>query len=198
MAKIGMRHVVFAPITAETPGSAVTYGTGLVVGRAVSGELELERNDDNNFYADDAIAESDTGSVSGGTLTVEVDHITPQIRETVLGFVKVEGTSDNPNVDWLTDAPSNPGGCGFIYVERYRGNVEYIAYWFPKVQFAVGTESFATKGESIEWAGHSLTGTLMAVYPDATGAARVMGVPEHFNTYAAAEAWLNSMAGVPA
>ena len=39
MAYIGMRTPVFAPVSSHTDGSAITYGTGMVIGPAVSASV---------------------------------------------------------------------------------------------------------------------------------------------------------------
>lgn len=59
-ANIGMQHPVFAPISAYTSGSAITYGAGMVVAEAVSAALNWERAD-GRFYGDDIQLDSDNG-----------------------------------------------------------------------------------------------------------------------------------------
>ena len=45
MAYIGLRHPVVAPITAETPGTGITYGTGRVLGKAIAANVTYNRPD---------------------------------------------------------------------------------------------------------------------------------------------------------
>ena len=40
MSAIGMRHLVFAPVTNETPGTSITYGSGVAVDHAVRGDQQ--------------------------------------------------------------------------------------------------------------------------------------------------------------
>ena len=63
MAFIGMRHVVIAKVSAHTPGTEPTYGNGMVAGKAITGNLTINRNN-NPLHADDAIAEDDRGITS--------------------------------------------------------------------------------------------------------------------------------------
>ena len=59
-ANIGMMYPVFAPISAYTPGSAITYGDGAVIQEAVSANIAWERSD-NHFYGDDVELDNDNG-----------------------------------------------------------------------------------------------------------------------------------------
>ena len=63
MAYIGMRYPVAAPVTSHTDGSAITYGTGFVIGNAVAANISFDVND-NPDYGDDIMIDNDTG-ISG-------------------------------------------------------------------------------------------------------------------------------------
>jgi hypothetical protein len=63
-----MRHPVVAKINTETEGSAITYDAGMVLGKAISADINWTRND-NPLYADDVIAEDDNG-ITGGTIDI--------------------------------------------------------------------------------------------------------------------------------
>ena len=66
MATIGLSKPYYA-IYSNT-GATVNYASGAVMGKATEANIEIETTDDNNLYADNAIAETDR-SFSGGTLT---------------------------------------------------------------------------------------------------------------------------------
>ena len=57
MAEIGMQYPVWAPLNSEE-GNTLTYGTGMVMGRAVSANLSWQK-EDNELYGDDIVAETD-------------------------------------------------------------------------------------------------------------------------------------------
>jgi hypothetical protein len=63
MAFIGMRHVVVAKVATHSAGSEPTYSAGMVAGKAITGNLTINRNN-NPLYADDVIAEDDNGITS--------------------------------------------------------------------------------------------------------------------------------------
>lgn len=197
MAFIGMKYVVAAPIDTETAGSAVTYDTGFVVGKAISGNLTWNRND-NPLYADDAIAENDN-SVTGGTLEIGVDDLADTVRNKLLGEKEVTVTSGNTSsTEYETnDAAAPYVGIGYMRVRRKAGVTTYQAVWFHKVQFGEESEEAATKGESIEWQTPTINGKIMSVQNDET-LANNFRRRATFDTEAAAKAWLNAKAGISA
>ena len=110
MAFTGLQYAVVAAITAETEGSAVTYGTGKVLGRMISANISWTRND-NPLYADDAIAENDNG-VTGGTIELNVDDISDAGRVYVLGETEVTVTGGTEYE--TTETPAPYVGVGFL------------------------------------------------------------------------------------
>lgn len=192
MAFIGMKYVVAAPITAETPGAAITYGTGKVIGKAIQGNLTWERND-NPLYADDAIAENDN-SVLGGTLEIGLDDLSDDARVMLLGEVAVTVTGDGTEYE-TSDAAAPYVGVGYIRVRRKAGVTTYQAVWFHKVQFSDESEEAQTKGESIEWQTPTISGKLMGVQNDSS-LANNFRRRASFDTEAAAKAWLDNKAGI--
>lgn len=196
MARIGMRHLVWAPITTETAGAAIVYGTGVKLGRAVSGNLSWERND-NPLYGDDVIAENDNGA-TGYTLTVGMTELVENAAATVLGHTVVEATTGQnatPATYEETDASAPYGGIGYVQVLKRNGVQKYKAIWYHKVQFAVTSEESQTKGQSIEWGTPEMEGTGFGVYNDASGKAKFR-ISAVFDTGAAAEAWLDGKANI--
>ncbi|GHU48363.1 hypothetical protein FACS1894120_6780 [Clostridia bacterium] len=73
MAKIGLKHVVAAPVTAET-ATATTYGAGMIVGKAISASMSVEVNEA-TLYADNMVAET-IKEFKSGKLTLETDDLT--------------------------------------------------------------------------------------------------------------------------
>ena len=82
-ANVGMQHPVFAPVSAYTPGSSITYGTGSVIAEAVSASLTWDRSD-GRFYGDDTQLDSDNG-ILGYTIDFEPTGLTDAARATLLG-----------------------------------------------------------------------------------------------------------------
>ena len=73
MAAVGMLHLVAAPITSHTDGTAITYGAGFLVGPAVDASITFNYND-NPDYGEDIIQDNDNG-INGYSGTLENNYI---------------------------------------------------------------------------------------------------------------------------
>ncbi len=190
-ANVGMVYPVAAPVSAYTPGTSITYGTGFVVAEAVSASLSWNRAD-GHFYGDDVELDSDNG-VLGYTISFEPTGLTDTNRQKLLG----ETVSSNEYT--ITDAASPDLGFGYIRVMRLKGTTtvsySYEAWWFQKLKFSVSSEETRTKEQNIEWRVPTLEGIGAGVSLDATGR---LSFAQHktFDTLAGAKAYLNSKAGI--
>ena len=195
MAFIGMRHVVAAKIATETPGSALTYSAGMVVGKAIQGNLTWDRND-NPLYADDAIAENDNGA-TGGSIELITDDLLDTVRAYLLGDEAITvGTGTSVTTEYeSTEDPAPYVGFGYMRVRVKGGETSYQAVWYHKAQFGESNENAQTKGQTIEWQTPTLTGKIMGVNDNASGQIRFRRRAT-FETAAAAIAWLDSKAGI--
>ena len=195
MAFIGMRHVVAAKIATETPGAALTYSAGMVVGKAIQGNLTWDRNN-NPLYADDAIAENDNGA-TGGSIELVTDDLLDAVRAYLLGDEEVTvGTGTSATTEYeSTDEPAPYVGFGYMRVRVKNGVTSYQAVWYHKAQFGETTENAQTKGQTIEWQTPTLTGRIMGVNDNADGQIRFRRRAT-FETAAAAVAWLDAKAGI--
>lgn len=197
MAFIGMRHVVAATIATETPGAALTYDAGMVVGKAIQGNLTWDRND-NPLYADDAIAENDNGA-TGGSIELVTDDLLDVVRAYLLGDEAISvGTGTSATTEYeSTDEPAPYVGFGYMRVRVKNGVTSYQAVWYHKAQFGETNENAQTKGQTIEWQTPTLTGRIMGVNDNANGKIRFRRRAT-FDNAAAAMAWLDAKAGITA
>ena len=187
MAYIGMRNPIFAPVSAHTDGSAITYGTGLVIGPAVSANVTFEVND-NPDYGDDVIIDNDKG-VNGYSITLETNDISKEARAACLGWAAKTGTGSTVTHYEVTDDAPPVGGFGFIRVKMFRGERKYEAFWFHKLQFSDGGENASTKQRQITWNHPTMTGAGMGAYIDSSGKAKYFDWME-FDSEPAAQTWL--------
>lgn len=193
MAFIGLRYPVASAISAETAGSMPTYGTGFVVGHAITANLTINRND-NPLYGDDVICEDDN-SITSMSLELGTDDLEEGVRVKLLGLkaVTTGGTTEYHD----TDASAPNVGFGYIRVRRLNGVTSYQAVWMHKVMFSETAENSQTKGESIEWQTPTLTGRVMGISLTAAEGISFRKKAD-FETEAAAKTWLNSLAGISA
>ena len=192
MARIGLRHIVAAPITDETAGQPITYGAGAVIGKGIQANLTINRND-NPLYADDGEAENDNG-ITGVMLELGLDDLLNPARELVLGEKGTqEGTG--PVVYRVTEEAAPYVGVGYVQVLKRGGILSYECYWCHKTQFGQPQDNAQTKSQQIEWGTQTITGRVMAVIIDE---AQLNNYYEHahFETLAAAVAWVNGKANI--
>ena len=190
MAYIGMRSPEAAPITAHEDGSAITYGTGFVIGNAVAASLNFEVND-NPDYGDDIIIDNDNG-ISGYSGSLDVNALTAAVRASLLGWDSVGTTTTHYEV---TDDEAPEVGFGFIHVSMYKGTKSYEAYWFHKAQFTQQAVNASTTERQITWNHPQLNFQGKGCYLDASGKAKYFDWMT-FDTETAAKTWLNTRANI--
>lgn len=198
MAMIGMRHVVATPITAHTDGSEPTYGTGKIVGRAMTANLTINRAN-NPLRADDIDAEDDNG-ITGMQIQIGVDDIPEEVQVDPLGLLEkvTTGSGDNEQTYYLESAKSgNYVGMGYMRVRRYKGVTSYQGIWIYKSLFGFTNESAETKQETINWQTPTLDGKAEALQTRLSGEP-VFRKKANFTTAAACIAWLDGLAGISA
>ena len=164
MATIGLSKPYYAIYSND--GNIVTYSNGGLIGKATELTLELEEGDSNNFYADNAVAETDN-QFSGGTITLSTDDLLPAPMLAILGLkqeaMDVDGvTTASPQWIVYDDDQAIPYvGFGGIIKAKQSGQTKWIAVVFNKIQFANPGISAVTQGETIEWQAKELTATVM-------------------------------------
>ena len=192
MAYIGMKHLLAVPISSHTDGSAISYGTGLIVSTAVAANLTINRND-NPDYGDDIRVDEDRG-VTGIDGTLEVNDLDANVRNKILGYKAVtDGNTVSPAITHYSVDDTNPPevGWGFIQVKQYKNVKSFVGWFFHKARFAEASLNATTKRQQIEWQHPQISVTGLGAYIDATGNAKWYDYME-FETYSAAETWLNS------
>ena len=192
-ANVGMQYPVYSPITAYTPGTSVTYGTGGVVAEAVSASVSWER-EDGRFYGDDIQLDSANG-VLGYTIDFEPSGLSDAVRAALLGETLASS-------EYTINSASAPD-VGFGYIRTMRANTgtggsvvyTYEGWWYYKVKFGVSSEETRTKERSIEWRIPTLQGVGDGVSLDSSGK-MAFAVHRTFETFSAAQTWLKSKAGI--
>ena len=190
-ANVGMRYPVYAPVSAYTAGTGITYGTGAVAAEAVSASLNWERAD-GTFYGDDAVLDVDNG-VLGYTIDFEPTGLSDAARAALLG----ETVSSSEYT--VTGAASPDVGFGYVRVMRAPVSSvigdSYEAWWFFKVKFGISSEETRTKERSVEWRVPTLQGVGAGISLDTTGKLSY-AVHKTFDSFSAAQAWLKTKANI--
>lgn len=182
MAKKGIRYAVFAHATVATDGT-ITYAEGKHISPVVGFNGAMTKTSDKD-YGDDRVVDTEN-SVTGGTLTVELNNDEDDIYVYLLGHDKATGSSGSLityNID--DEAP-------LVGVGAYgRSGRQWVAKWYSLVKFSEPDDDNSTKTENVEFGHITLEGEIM--------------IPENgnwkfrevFETEAAAKSWIDSRAGI--
>ena len=129
-------------------GGVVTYSAGQLLARGVSVSAEVDSSDNNNFYADNIIAESDAGTFSGGTVTLTVDGLLQDAEKLIQGLA----AANTAGFLVYDDDQATPYvGIGFIIKTMSEGVTYYTPVIFTKTRAGQLTVAAETQGESIDW-----------------------------------------------
>lgn len=176
--------------TYSNVGTVVTYSSGQPLARGVSVNLQPESSEDNNFYADNIVAESGAGEFIGGTVELEVDGLFRDTEDLIFG--SPAASEDG----WVADGDASAAPyCGVGFVVRWMsdGATTFQPVVLSKVKFAIPEEERATQEDEIDWQTTTLTAALMR--DDTTGHNwRYRG--SSFSTEAAAEEALKTFLGI--
>lgn len=189
------------PIVAKysNRGQTVTYTNPQPLARGVSLSLDINTAEDNNFYADNVLAETESASFTSGSATITVDGLDNEAATTIWGLpepteLTVQEPSETVQMQGYGQA-INPPFVGFGCVRRtmMNGVTQYWPVILPKIKFGLPSESMATQEDQIDWQTQELTATILR---DDTAAANWKVVSaEGLATEAAAEQAINAFFG---
>ena len=170
--------------------NTVTYSSGMILARGVEVNVEAETSDDNNFYADNIIAESASGVFTGGTVTLTVDGLKDAAAKLILGLPTAGedgwfNYGDSMQIPYV--------GIGFVVRYMEDGVTSYVPIVLPKAMFATPSEAATTQGEEIDWQTQELTAK---IFRDDTANHNWKKVNAGQTTEAAAEALIKTFLGI--
>jgi len=173
----------------KNTAGTISYESGQKLARGVEASYDIETSDDNNFYADNIEAESDSGTFQGGTLNLTVDGLLAAAEKLIMGLpTAVDGLYAYGDDQVIPD-------CGVGYIYEYQ--MDGVHYWtpiiFPRVQFAQVTDSGTTRGDSTDWQTQDLSASIKRA-EDSNRRWRYFG--EDQTTEAAAEAVIKEFLGI--
>lgn len=146
-------------------GTTVTYSGGMKLGRGVSMSVEVESAEDNDFFADDQIAESETGIMTSASGTFTVDGLEPEAATLILGLPeKGQETIGEAPVDVYDydDRMSAPYvGVGVLRRVMMKGVTTWEPIVFTKVKFNIPGDEAATQEDQIDWQTQDLDASIV-------------------------------------
>jgi phi13 family phage major tail protein len=151
MATIGLDRLYYAPITDAPTTGIETYGTPVMLAKAISAELSIELAEA-TLYADDGAAEI-IKEFKNGKLSLGVDDIGRSAAEVLTGAT----TDDNGVLVSASEDGGTPVAIGF---RAKKANGKYRYFWLYRVKFGVPSTNLATKGDSITFSTPTIEGTV--------------------------------------
>ena len=172
-------------------GGVISYSNGMVLARGVSVEISVDEGDSNNFYADNQLAESDSGAFTSGTATLTVDGLKANAEKSIQGLPTAD---DDGFLNYNDD--QNKGYKGFGYITRYQsdGVVTFVPTIIVKTKFNQLSRSAQTQEESKNYQTQQLTARIHRG-DDAKHTWLKVSETE-YETEAAAEAALDAALGI--
>lgn len=151
MATIGLDRLYYAPITEAPSTGNETYGTPVMLAKAISAELSVEVAEA-TLYADDGAVEV-VKEFQTGTITLNVDSIGRSVAALLTGAsVDTNGVLVSSGEDVGT-----PVAIGF---RAKKANGAYRYFWLYRVKFGIPSTNLATKGDSITFSTPTIEGTV--------------------------------------
>ncbi len=194
----GFSHPVVAKY--DYSGSNVSYTEGMILARGVSVKLSINTSDSNDFYADNTLAETESGEFAGGTANLVVDGLHPKAEQLVLGLSEPEqityGESKTVKVTKYGAAAKAPYvGIGYI-TEYTSGNTKiYVPTILRKGKFQQPGTTAKTREKGADWQTQELTAD---VFRDDTAGADWKWIGEDQATEAAAIEILHGILNITA
>lgn len=169
---------------------AVTYTNGMVLARGVNVSIDPDDSEDNEFHADNQLAESAGGTFTGGSITLTVDGLKDAAEKLVFG-------NDAAGTDGWTKwgGRTKPPYVGVGYITRYmeEGVESFVPTIIRKVKMNLPSSDAATQEEEIEFQTQELSGT---IFRDDTTTADWKWTGAGQTTEAAAEAKIKTALGI--
>lgn len=193
MAAIGLLYPMYAPITAETSGQALTYGTGKILQYGIAANITLNHTND-KLYGDDAVREV-ADEITDYTIQFEATNIEDEDKAAMLGEHAVTGTGSTVTEYEITDAGAPAIGFGYIRKLMINGVLKYDAFLCKKVKFALDNINAETKRQNTTFGTPTMTGQGMGVNEDSSGAVKYIA-HMRFTTLSAALTYIKGKLNV--
>lgn len=161
MPNIGFSRPYVAKYAAA--GSNVVYSDGMRLGRGVSVSMDIESSDGNDFYADNAPAESVRGAFTGGSLTLTIAELNYNEAKFINGLIESSLTIDSETINELVYSEDNRSpsmGVGYIKKKMYLGATKWIGVVIAKVAFDVPSEEVNTQEDEVDWQTQDIEGSI--------------------------------------
>lgn len=177
----------------------ISYSGGMKLGRAVELSIEVESADDNSFYADNIVAETDNGTMMSATATATIDGMEDEVAAFALGLPEATevqaGETPVEAYDYGDNINPPDLGLGFIRRTMMNGVTKYQPILLTRVKMSIPGNEFATQEDQIDWQTEEITVNILRDESENRNWKRVFASQ---TSEAAAENILKSILGVEA
>ncbi|MBQ9839004.1 MAG: hypothetical protein IJO56_05910 [Oscillospiraceae bacterium] len=148
-------------------GGNVTYTEGMALARGVSVSIDPEVSDDDTFYANNAVAEEETGEFIKGTAKLTVDGLKDAAAQFIFGLPASEEYAVTETLKVKVNkygAAAKPPYVGIGVIVRYKsaGVTSYVPTVLKKGRFKLpSTEAKTAEGTGANWQTQDLEAALM-------------------------------------
>lgn len=178
------------PYVAKYDPTNDTYSNGMQLARGVSVENNVEPADDNDFHADNVVAESAKRKFGSGSGKVAVDGLKRAAQRMIYG---IPAPGADGILDYDDDMEVPYVGLGYIIEFQEDGVVTYVPMLLCKVMFEVAGDRAETRKKEIDWQTQELEYT---IFRSDNAKHRWKREGEDEATEAAAEAVLKTMLNI--
>ncbi len=151
MATIGLKDMVYSKITLDKDTGEESYGTVKKLARAITASLSVDVAEA-ILYADDGVAEM-TMEFAGGTLTLGVDDLKPDVQADLTG--------ETMDGDEVVSYGEDSGGYVAVGFRAKKADGNYRCMWLLKVKFGAPSDEYETKKDSIDFKTPTIEGKIM-------------------------------------
>lgn len=180
MAKLGFEYVAAGKLD-EATGK---YSGGRHLGEAATFNVTVSANDVKD-YGDNHAVLTDT-SVTGGTVSIELNDMLEELNAFLLGHTYEEETK---NLICKKDDIAPYLGLGAVGISKKAG-YRYIAKFYKKVQFREPNDENATQTDTVTPAHTTLEGNMFVPEDN------IWKEQQTFDTLDEAKKWLNGKLGI--
>lgn len=178
MSKKGLRYVAFGLLKADG-----TYENGKHLGPAAAFNANATASDVKD-YGDDRVVETDK-SVTGGSITIELNNDDDEMYTYLLGHSQTTGTSGGEIISNVDDEAPYVGAAAIG-----KSGSKWVAKVYNKCQFAEPNDENSTKEEQAKFDHISLEGDIL-IPEDGNWKRR-----KSFDTFAAAKTYVDTLFNV--
>lgn len=165
MVTTGFSKPYVAKYGTSSGAASNTYTNGMALGRGVNVSVEVDAGDDNNFYADNGIAETAAAQFTTAAGTITVDGLENDAATLILGLPSPTSlqVEESPVQMQGYGGVMDPPYVGFAYIRRtmLNGVTSFYPVIHPKVRFGIPSDSAATQEDAIDWQTQELSATIL-------------------------------------